>query len=287
MASPKAILFIGATGGCGLSALRRSLAAGHTCIALCRNPSRLTAHFSDGTPANLRIEQGNAHDVDALARCLLLPPPSAHPPDHPPLSDPAGAANAAGPSRLVDTVVFSIGAYPTLRGMDDPHVCEKGAKALLAALRRCREAVAGRGDDDDDDDDDNDNEDSPRPRRPRLVVVSSTGVTRHGRDVPLPLVPLYRLLLGTAHRDKRAMEAAVVASGEAWTVVRGSLYVGAGEAAPPRCVRVGVEDPVAGVVESRAVGYTISREDVGKWIFEHLIQESDARWVRKAATITY
>lgn len=277
--NPKTILFLGATGGCGLSALRRSLAAGHTCVALCRTPSNLTTQLGLGDnsdnnpidlPPNLRIVQGDAHDADVLARCLRVDNDS---------SD--------GPSRLVDAVVSSIGARPTLRGMSDPHVCEKGVAALLAALRRCRAEL-------------NDSQanavgSSNKKIRtgPHIVVVSSTGITPLGRDLPLPMVPLYRLLLAGAHRDKRAMEEALIRGegvGEQWTIVRGSLFMGGEEATEEGAVRVGVEDPVRGVVESRAVGYTISREDVGKWIFENLIaagEEAAGKWVRKAATVTY
>jgi NAD(P)-dependent dehydrogenase (short-subunit alcohol dehydrogenase family) len=112
---PQTILFLGATGGVGLSTLRRSLAAGHTCLALCRTPSKLAAHFPSPPPANLHLIPGNAHDATTLATSCLR--------------------NPTDRTRLVDTIVFSIGARPTLRGMDDPHVCETGMAALLAALK--------------------------------------------------------------------------------------------------------------------------------------------------------
>lgn len=253
MSAPKAILFLGATGGCGLSALRRSLSANHTCVALCRTPSNLTSKLPNNTnPPNLHIVQGNAHDAEVLARCLV------HPDD---------------PSRLVDTIIFSIGARPTLKGMDDPHVCENGIAAVLAALQRCRA-------------------EGPTAGAPpvRVVVLSSTGISEVGRDLPLLMVPLYKLVLATAHKDKKALEDAMIkgpGQDEEWTIVRGSLYTNGGET--EGAVRVGVEDPVRGVVESQAVGYTISREDVGKWIFENVIndQEGGRKWVRKAVAITY
>lgn len=248
---PKTILFLGATGGVGLSALRRALAANHTCIALCRTPSKLAAHFpSDPAPANLHLVQGNAHDAATLATCLV------HPSD---------------PPRLVDAVVFSIGARPTLRGMDDPHVCERGMEALLAALRTCREKG-----------------DITLETKPRLVAVSSTGISDFGRDIPLAMVPLYRVALHTAHRDKKAMERLVVgSSGETeWTLIRGSFYTSGPET--EGLVREGMEDPVTGRVEGGGVpiGYTISREDVGKWVFENCLQ-GGGKWVGKAAVITY
>ncbi|KAK4120243.1 NAD(P)-binding protein [Parathielavia appendiculata] len=261
MSIPKrTILFLGATGGVGLSALRRSLAADHTCIALCRNPSKLASAFpSSNPPPNLHLVEGNAHDADTLARCLR---------------DPSSSDDRSSPVHVVDTVVFSIGALPTLTGMTDPHVCEKGMTALLEAVRRVRE-------------EDKNNE--WRGKKLRLVAVSTTGISQHVRDVPLLFLPLYKILLHTPHKDKVAMERLVMGSGAEegveWTIVRGSLYTSG--PATEGLVREGMEDPVSGVVEEGIpVGYTISREDVGKWVFENVIQ-GGGRWIGKAAVITY
>ncbi|KAL2021774.1 hypothetical protein VTK56DRAFT_6717 [Thermocarpiscus australiensis] len=255
MSSPKTILFLGATGGVALSALRRSLKANHTCIALCRTPSNLASKFPSDAPLppNLHIEQGNAHDVDALMRCLLR----------------LDSSSSNSPPRLVDTIVTSIGSVPTLTGgLSDPHVCQTGMRALLTALRRCRAEKHAVG-------------------TPRIVAVSSTGLSRVERDVPVLMVPLYRTLLAGAHEDKIAMEKELVASGEEWTLVRGSFYTNGPETEGK--IRVGLEDPVRGVVESRAIGYTISREDLGKWIFENCVQltRGDRKWAGKAVIVTY
>jgi hypothetical protein len=51
-------------------------------------------------------------------------------------------------------------------------------------------------------------------------------------------------------------------------------------------IRVGIEDPKTGR-ESNAIGYTISREDAGKWIAESLILKRDAKYSNKIAMITY
>jgi hypothetical protein len=249
--STKAIFFLGATGGCGLSTLRRSLAAGHMCIALCRTPARLLEKLTpaEQTASNLRIEEGNAHDPAAVARCLVHPSPST-------------------PNNLVDVVVFSIGSAFSLSKwvIEDPDVCRKGMQTLLNTLADCRKkGMVG---------------------RPRVVAVSSTGLSDFSRDVPLLCVPLYHVLLKSPHEDKRAMEAALVASEEDWTVARASLLTD-GPESTKKPVREGMEDPRARVVESKAIGYTISREDVGKWIFENIIEASNGQWVGKIATITY
>jgi NAD(P)-dependent dehydrogenase (short-subunit alcohol dehydrogenase family) len=245
MASNKTILFLGATGGVGLSALRRAVAAGHTCIALCRTPAKLSALFP-ATPANLHLAEGNAHDADALARVVVQP---------------------SDPTRLVDIVVTSIGARPTLTGMDDAHVCEKGMTALLSALRTCRSEQNATG-------------------KPTIVVVSTTGISPAGRDIPLLLVPLYKVLLHTPHVDKRNMERLLIESGEEFVIVRGTLYTNGPETEGQ--VRESMEDPVAGVfVGKPALGYTISREDVGKWVFENCTSDASGKWLRKAAIVTY
>lgn len=51
-------------------------------------------------------------------------------------------------------------------------------------------------------------------------------------------------------------------------------------------IKVGVEDPKGGM-ESKAVGYTISREDVGRWMFENLVRDGGESYVRKAVMITW
>ncbi|KAI5863935.1 hypothetical protein GGS23DRAFT_620820 [Durotheca rogersii] len=255
----KTVAFFGASTGVGLSALRHTLAAGHKCIALCRTPSKLTAVLPPASNPNLRVVEGNAHDVAAVSRCLRK-------------DDGSGA--------LVDAVVSTIGGKPTLswKLLDDPEVCQRGMQALLGALAALRSGADASG--------------PPAAGRPRVVVCSTTGLSRAGRDVPLALAPLYHVLLRTPHADKRAMEDALAASGERFTVVRPSLLV---DGATDRPVRVGVEDPRAPGGprrESAAVGYTISREDAGRWIAENIILLPDEgaaedKYLDKVATITY
>ncbi|KZL85278.1 fungal specific transcription factor domain-containing protein [Colletotrichum incanum] len=247
-ANTKTILFLGATGGCGLSALRRSLDAGFTCIALCRTPSKLTSVLPSAKYPNLRVEGGNAHDADVVASHVVSP---------------------LDATRFVDVVVSSIGAWFELRKMnlEDVHVCEKGMFVLLDAIRKLRAEKAVSG-------------------NPRIIGLSSTGISKFGRDTPLVIAPLYKGLLHTPHEDKRAMEELLFASSEAWTVVRAS-FLSNGKEQPSSAVRVGVEDPVKGV-EELAIGYTIAREDVGKWMFENILQkDGNDKFVRKVATVTY
>lgn len=237
----KTIAFFGATTGVGLSALKHSLAAGHQCIALCRTPAKLTALFPAGSEPNLRVVEGNAHDEDAVARCLV-----------------------AADGRLVDAVVTTIGAAMKGLSFDDPHVCQKGMEALLAALGRLRRDQGTTG-------------------RPLVVACSTTGTSRFGRDYPLYMAPMYKLVIRTVVADKVAMEDALAASGERFTVVRPSLLVDGATATP---VRVGIEDPKTGR-ETTAIGRSISREDSGKWVADNLLLQFNERYADKLVTLTW
>ncbi|KJZ72079.1 hypothetical protein HIM_08534 [Hirsutella minnesotensis 3608] len=232
-ASQKTIAFFGATGGCGLSALRRAVAAGYTCIALCRTPAKLEAVFPE-RPANLVLREGNAHDTKAVAGCLT------HPADQ---------------GRLVDAVCFSIGGVLNMSSMtmSDPDVCKKGIAALLEALADLRATWGAAG-------------------HPLLAVVSTTGISEHGRDVPMAMWPFYKFALHAPHEDKKVAEQKLWACAERYVIVRPSLLVD-GEK-PDRKIRLHVEGPRG--IEKKELGYTISREDVGRWIFENLLSKADS-----------
>ncbi|KAI0967789.1 hypothetical protein F4678DRAFT_234299 [Xylaria arbuscula] len=111
------IAFFGASGGVGLSALKTTLASGRQCIALCRNPSKLAAILPPESNPNLKIVQGNAHDITAVSSCLL-----------------------ARSGVLVDQIITTIGGAFDAGKMtiDDPEVCRKGMATLLEALKNLR-----------------------------------------------------------------------------------------------------------------------------------------------------
>lgn len=243
--STRSIAFLGATGGCGLSALKRSVAAGHTCIALCRTPSKMEAHFPE-KPTNLILKQGNAHDAIAVAEILLKP---------------------SDPTTMVDAVNFSIGGPVNMTNMtmDDPDVCKKGIAALLEAINTLRSnGVAG---------------------KPLIGVVSTTGISQHGRDVPLLFMPMYHIALKVPHADKKVAEEALFNSTERFVLVRPSLLQD-GEK-PEKKIRVHVESEKG--IEQKEVGYFISREDVGRWMFENLLKDADQtnKYERKAVGLTW
>lgn len=231
---------MGASAGIGLSTLKHSLAAGYQCIALCRVPSKLTSIFPTFSTPNLKIIEGNAHDISVVSQCLQTED-----------------------GKLVDYIISTIGNKPSLTTFGDPEVCRKGMTTMLDALARLRtNGVTG---------------------KPYIIVASTTGMSRFGRDTPLVIVPIYNVILKVPHQDKRIMEDKLAASGEDYTVVRASFLLN-GES--KKEIRVGIEDPEKGV-ESKAIGYTISREDAGRWVAEKLVFERDEKYLRKMATITY
>ena len=125
-------------------------------------------------------------------------------------------------------------------------------------------------------------------RKPHLVAISTTGTNRDApRDVPILFGPLYHVMLAKPHADKRVMEKVVEEAttyGEekaidGWTVLRPSLLTSGKELGMGR-IRVGTED-------APAIGYTVSRDDVGRWLFEELIAGEKEKWDRKKVSITY
>ncbi|KAI6780095.1 uncharacterized protein J7T54_004227 [Emericellopsis cladophorae] len=109
------ILFIGASLGCGRSALVTALQNGHTCIALLRYPSKAD-DLSEKYPDNLIVREGNAHSLEDVKGALVHQ------------------------GRLVDCVNTSIGLRPTGMSLKlaDPEVCTKGMRTLIAALKEVR-----------------------------------------------------------------------------------------------------------------------------------------------------
>ncbi|KAJ5779348.1 hypothetical protein N7457_007068 [Penicillium paradoxum] len=240
--SDKVVTFFGASTGIGLAALKHTLAAGHKCIALCRDPSKLTTVFPSESTPNLKIVEGNAHNISAVSHCLQT-----------------------DDGRIVDVIVTTIGAKPIPQRLtvDDPDACKKGAGTLLTALAQLRSnGIAG---------------------KPHIIACSTTGFSRFGRDIPLAMIPIYFLFVRVPGADKVVMEERFAESGETFTIIRPS-YLSDGESDTP--IRVGIEDPKSGV-QSRAIGYSISREDAGRWLAENLVLKMDAKYLNKNVTVTY
>jgi len=147
----------------------------------------------------------------------------------------------------------------------DTTICQTAARSIVAAL-----------------------DDLQPVNPPFLTVISTTGVSKGRRDVPRLMQPLYHTLLSVPHKDKRIMEDVVLKAarrGEAkskiicgYTIVRPSLL---NNKAPSN------ERKLRSGTESRpAIGYLISRNDVGKWIFEEVIRKEGKKWASRAVNIT-
>ncbi|KAJ4265957.1 hypothetical protein NW762_003930 [Fusarium torreyae] len=238
--SPKTVAFFGASTGIGLSALKHTLAAGHYCVALCRVPAKLEPLTK--TYPNLRVIEGNAHDLKVVTGCLKK-------------SD----------GTIVDEIVSSIGAKPVPYKMtiDDPQVCQVGMAVLLDALTQLRSKGA--------------------TGKPLIIALSTTGTSHFGRDYPFVLSLLYTIGLKVPRDNKIVMEQKLAKSGEDFCIVRASLLVNGGSKTP---IRVGIEDPSTGR-EHEEIGYTISREDAGKWIADNLLLIRVPEYINKIASITW
>lgn len=257
------LAFLGATGGTANAVLVLSLLSTNPtyhCRALARTPSKLLDSLkAKGVPetalARLTIIQGDAKDASAIAR--LVSPSSSSGKD------------------VVETVIFGIGGSPVLQwsfttpiGLDQPNICESSMAALLSALSSL----------------------PPTVPKPTVVAVSTTGLWAGiPREVPLLYGPFYTWLLHGPHMDKKGMEELLWADGKkggeerrtgGFVIVRPTILTDAEEQGQ-EVVRWGGES-------NPAVGYTIGRKDVGRWIFERVVKgEGEGLEKDRAFTLSY
>lgn len=237
-----------------------------------RNPEKLFGLLSiSETPSNLTVVTGAIQDVTAVRRALLT-----------------------SEGQLVDIVISCLGFVPSFtpvssgsinpfKNVNDLHICEQGTKNILSAIADIKSdppsrpiCTGGSGHD----------SDMTKIPNPLLVVLSTTGITSAGRDIPLLMAPLYYGLLGPPHKDKRAMEDLLRSSGQPWIAIRPAFLGGDGKGNPTgKEIRVGIEKN--GKHEKLAIGYTIRREDVGYWIFKDIVQGDWTRYVGRAVTLTH
>jgi nucleoside-diphosphate-sugar epimerase len=245
----KTIAIFGATGGTGLATLTRALAAGLNVNVLARTASKLSS-LSEKYP-NLNIIQGDIRNVLAIKQALVH---NGH---------------------IVDIVVSAIGMALRRQGLrftsDDIHICEEGTRCILQARSELEsEGVKG------------------LTGGPRMVILSTTGISDKGRDIPIAMIPMYHWVLSVPHADKKKLEDMMI-SGEGknrkWVLIRPS-FLADGPAKGLQDIRVSVEIPGA-KREDVAIGYTIRREDVGEWIVESCVKGEEGKWDGKIVTLTY
>lgn len=213
-----------------------------------RTPSKLTDLLktrgvsADLISKHLTIVQGNSKDSIKVAEVLKIN------------------------NEVADMVVSGVGGVPVFKPnplrptLDDPTICQDTVSTILKALR------------------DLNSNSPPGKKKPTLVAISSAGISDHNRDFPLAMLPLYLWLLPIPHKDKKLMEKLLVeevkneasSAVENFVAVRPSFLTN-GRAVGFGAIRVGVDSP--GKFDSSAIGYTISRADVGGWIFEGLVED--------------
>ncbi|KAL8713398.1 MAG: hypothetical protein Q9220_002597 [cf. Caloplaca sp. 1 TL-2023] len=205
--------------------------------------------------AKLVIVQGNAKDPEAVKSVLV-----------------------DGDGKVVDQIVFGIGGAPKFTPnplkptLDDPHVCRDSIASIKTALQSIAPSHQAE-------------------RMPLVTVLSTTGIGE-GRDIPLAMVPLYHWMLAVPHADKKALEEHVVEAKQQmlvrdFVIVRASLLID-GQTQGKKEVRVGWEGKAPGQLgNGAAVGYTISREDVGFFVFDSIVAKDGGELAGKKVSITY
>jgi hypothetical protein len=176
-------------------------------------------------------------------------------------------------TRLVDTIYFSIGAYPNFAfslmqpfPLSDPTICESGMAAIFAAI----EQLAGQG-----------ISATRTGEKPHLIAISATAPKNLKGSLAWPWItaPLYAWLLSGPQADKLNMEELVLA--DAWMHLRSFVmirpaFLTNGVERGGESIRVGWEWFVEGP-EGReqapgpAKGWSISRKDLGGWVFRKTV----------------
>ncbi|KAF5860473.1 hypothetical protein ETB97_001483 [Aspergillus alliaceus] len=246
------VAFFGATGGCVLACLVRALKAGIRCSALVRDPAKLH---------DLLRQRGLSETITAEKLSVVKG-------DVTDISAVQQTLRYNG--QPVNMIVSGVGGRliftnPLRPRLDNPTICQDAVRTILAACRGLE-------------------------RKPVLVAISSVGLTDKKRDAPIAMVPLNYWALRDPHADKKVMEEIIfeeMKKPEAerairdYALVRPSWFIN-GEGIGLGGIRDGTE-------ECPAIGYTISRNDVGLWIYENLVHwpvQLDNPYVGRPTTIT-
>ena len=204
----------------------------------------------------LTVTKGSISDSEAVKAALLHKHPSS-------------VSNSADNAILADIILSGIGLPPTF--LTEVTICKDAVNAILKEVEELSS-----------------NKHTMTRKKPRLAVISTTGISSQKRDVPLALLLPYHLLGFRPHADKRNMEKAVITYWNdtpedrralgGYMMVRPSLLTDGKEN--------GLDSIRAGNEAAPAVGYTIAREDVGLWVFENVV-EHEWGGARGPISITY
>jgi hypothetical protein len=198
-------------------------------------------------------------------------------------------ATLAPDGKSAGLIVVGVGALAKMQMsisepfvMDQPTICEDTSNTILMALRELRrEGVI------------------EEAQKPIFLAISTTGATKE-RDVTFDLAMFYHAALSVPHKDKAVMEELIAKASietgpdapiSSFIFIRPSLLMDGVSKGMP-AVRVGwLEHPAApgaatGKAPGPAIGRTIRRSDVGQWMFENAIQNSN-EWKGRCVTLTY
>lgn len=215
--------------------------------------------------ANLNIVQGNVKNESDVSQTLTM-----------------------APGTLADIVISGIGTTVAMQWsltqpmvFEDLTICAEATRIILdamTALQRDKKV--------------------DQTKKPFFAAVSTTGISKRGRDVPLAFTALYHWLLAGPHVDKEKMETMIetrcainapTSPVSGFAVVRASLLMD-GKAGG---ARVGWEWPGSEAVNEAqeeapgaAIGYTINRDTVSSWMFKELVESDRERWSGKMVTLT-
>ncbi|KAJ6110012.1 hypothetical protein N7486_002247 [Penicillium sp. IBT 16267x] len=285
------IAFFGPTGGCVNACLAHTLLNGYKVIALARTPAKLTTQLleqpgltTEILDTQLKIIQGDGMDIEAVMKTIIFSETGSEKPSQPTLVNMI-VSGIGGTGTMAFTKPLSCGKMtmrvPALPHIEipNPHVTEQFTTTLLAALGR----IAGSFDSFAD----------YAGVAPQLLVISGTGIKEGLNDVPFWFKKMYDVLLPLPHEDKEQMERLL----EMERVKRESLLVGGLIIVRPsflegdhKVAAPGVDDRYeklrVGTEEKPAVGYTIPRAWVGRWIFQEVVKTGGDQWVGEGAILT-
>ncbi|KAM5343767.1 hypothetical protein ACJ41O_012304 [Fusarium nematophilum] len=181
-------------------------------------------------------------------------------------------------SGITSTPKFSFNPFRPI-AMNDATITGDSASAVVDALRELKSTGS-------------------LSNSPVFAPISSTGHSSR-RDQPLLLIPLYWWLLPIPQADTAVLEKVVREAAKerdsplgGYVMLRPPLLTH-GQMKGIKSLRVGWiwEDDVFNTKDEKEsgieVGYTISRLDLAKWMFEELVQGDVQRWKGKCVNLTY
>ncbi|EWG53478.1 hypothetical protein FVEG_11903 [Fusarium verticillioides 7600] len=264
------IACFGATGGCVATALESALREGFYCTAFVRNPDKLRNVLitQKGIPSDivdryLTVHRGDVKDPTAVAQALVSP------------------TNA---KFVVDFILSGVGSRPRFDWsitrplpLQDRTICEDTIKVIYTALSNLSASgITG----------------TISSQKPLLVAVSAAGCGRK-RGIPLPVYLPYHYVVGGPLADKKKMENLILEDGGRHVrdfVLMRPLILTDGKAKGDGQLKVGWEWGVVSDEHSvkelgPKIGYLMSKEDLGKWVFDHVIPEGG--WEGKSIYLPY